>query len=248
MRQNNSSTQAGNVFILILAGVFLFGALALTFTRSAQKGSGNLSKQQAKIAAQEILNYARLVEGAVDRVRRNGCSENEISFENAVVAGYSNPNALPDKSCHIFDTAGGKISYKNPNTEWLDTNFNTEENFGTFIFTGRTCVKDVGMKGANCHTDVDLKEELVFFSPFIKKEICTAINQLIALPSLNPEQESASAWQPLSSGLKFIGTYANGNQLSTSGSIYEGKSNYCFEGNVSPPSGSYNFYQVLLAR
>ena len=69
MPQNNLKSQSGNVFILILAGVVLFGALMFTFSRSADKGTGNLTKQQAKITAQDILSYAKIVEDAIDRVR-----------------------------------------------------------------------------------------------------------------------------------------------------------------------------------
>ena len=111
MQLNNTirNTQAGNVFVFILAGIFLFGALIFTFTRGASKGTTSLSKHQARVAAQEILNYAQTLELAVSRVRRNGCSENQISFENDVVAGYINANAPVDNSCHIFKDNGGKM-------------------------------------------------------------------------------------------------------------------------------------------
>ena len=142
------TSESGNVFILILLGVFLFGALMYSFSRSANQGAGNLSKQQAKIAAQEILNYARLVEGAVDRVRRNGCSESEISFENDVVTGYTNPNAPTDKSCHIFDDEGGKVSYPANLNQWLEKSYSAELGYNEYVFNSGNFRPGVGIDTA----------------------------------------------------------------------------------------------------
>ena len=104
MQQNkNISHQSGNVFIIILIGVLLFAALLYTFSRSLQTSGGNISSQQAEIAGQEILNYSRMLEEAVNRVRQNGCSENEISFETSdQPSKYNNLNSPTDNSCHIY--------------------------------------------------------------------------------------------------------------------------------------------------
>lgn len=69
MPLSKANTQSGNVFVIILVAVTLFAALMFTFSRTGSQDTGNLTKQQAKIIAQEILNYAQLVEGAVNRVR-----------------------------------------------------------------------------------------------------------------------------------------------------------------------------------
>lgn len=166
---NSKKSQAGNVFIIILAGVVLFGALLFTFSRSADKGTGNLTKQQAKIAAQEILSYAKLVEKAVDRVRRNGCSENEISFVNAVVGGYSNASAPGDGSCDIFDFSGGKIDFASASPSWT-TGTNDWQFNSVFQVTnvGETCGT------ASC---ADLSIGL----NNISNNVCISINNLLAL-------------------------------------------------------------------
>lgn len=237
MPQNNKEkkSQAGNVFVIILAGVFLFGALMFTFSKSGQKGSGNLTKQQAKIAAQEILNYARLVEGAVDRVRRNGCSENEISFENAVVAGYSNTNAPINGSCDIFGTTGGKIEYSAPKTDWLDSFFSNQTgNYGTWKFVANHTIEGVGTNATDLRITLN----------FIKKEICLNINNLLNIenPSGNPPIDENS----ISGDNEFVGAYSipSANTIGDDGGHnLAGKSVYCREG-----SSSFQFMNVLLAR
>ena len=230
MPLNNNNNQNGNIFVLILAGVFLFGALMYTFTRTSETGTGNFSKQEAKIAAQEILNYARLVEGAVDRVRRNGCSENEISFENSVVSGYSNPNAPSDNSCHIFESEGGRIEFATPppNT--------TVENY---LFSGRnTSSAGSFCTGAQC-------TDLILFLHDVPVALCTEVNKSLnnGLSSSIPRQHD-----PHSKAL-FVGDFSRveGIEDSAGASLteLENINSACVE--ESDMSG-YFFYHVLLAR
>jgi len=232
---NKRSKQAGNVFIIILLGVFLFGALMYSFSRSGQKGTGNLTKQQAKIAAQEILNYARLVEGAVDRVRRNGCSETEISFENSVVSGYENPNSPADNSCHIFEEEGGKISYFTPPEDWNDSSQSSELNYGELFFTGRTLIRNLG---------VDTKDDLIFIISWLPKSICESLNNMLF--GEITITEDPGGWGRLEVH-KFNGIYDyvdSGIDLS-SYDLHNKQTSACYS---SQSFGGYHFYHVLLAR
>ncbi len=228
--------QAGNVFIIILAGIFLFGALMFTFSKSGQKGSGNLTKHQAKIAAQEILNYARLVEGAVDRVRRNGCSENEISFVNAVVSGYSNANAPVDGSCDVFGDSGGKVSYQTPPETILDKSSSSGTNYKTYYFTGRNMAPYVGSNTI---------DELIVFLHFLNKNICIEINNALSItnPSNNPPDEISG----ICNGTKYTGNFGPGTCGIDSLPEIDNKTSACIKTLASGDS-SYSFYHVLLAR
>lgn len=244
MPQNN---QSGNVFIIILLGVFLFGALLYSFSKSANQGTGNLSKQQAKVAAQEILSYARLVEGAVDRVRRNGCSETQISFENAVVSGYSNPNAPADKSCHIFNDAGGQLAYAEIPKNYLDTSFssyqsNLSTTWGEWLFGGRNTIPRVG---TTCATQ-DCKELLASIH-FIQKDICFEINKLLNIPHISgdaPPERTSSPPGGIAT-LKFTGLYTNSANGVDAG--VSGANSACLKVSVSGKN-YYFFYHVLIAR
>lgn len=107
--------QSGSAIIYILVAVALAGALTFAMTRSSQTGQGTLSQHQARQMAQEILDFGWSVERAVDRLRRNGCSENELSFEHSGNPGdipnasYNNIETPLDGRCRIFHVNGGKL-------------------------------------------------------------------------------------------------------------------------------------------
>jgi hypothetical protein len=229
MPQNKNHSQSGNVFIIILVAVFLFGALMFTFSRSGSQGGSSISKQEAKIAAQEILNYARLVEGAVDRVRRNGCSENEISFENDTVAGYTNPNAPVDKSCHVFDDNGGKIEYTLPQDAWNTGSEQWQFN-SSFQVTGvgKTC-STPNCSDLNLHTNK------------LKNNICLSINQLL---NINTDTIPIDSDYSFSA---YIGSFSNPTDISDelNSNILQNQPTGCF---FSTADNQNFFYHVLLAR
>ena len=229
------NSQNGNVFIIILVAIFLFGALMFTFSRSGSQGVSSISKQEAKIAAQEILNYARLVEGAVDRVRRNGCSESEISFENSTVAGYTNANAPVDKSCHVFDDTGGKIEYQKINEK--------------FLWNGHSAITYYALPEIRIgHQILDVgstREDLLLKMFHIKESVCLEINKLVGVD--NPSNNMPEDDTPVNSS-KFTGTFPG--VLDTMGdeaTEISGKHSFCRTtiGNTNPVG---QFIHVILAR
>ena len=58
----NKNSQAGNAIIYILIAIALFAALAYVFMRGARTGQGNLTMNQAKLGAQEIVAKANAFE------------------------------------------------------------------------------------------------------------------------------------------------------------------------------------------
>ena len=64
-RANNS----GNVLFLILIAVALFAALSYAVTNSGRTGGGQaLSRDQAKIKASELLQYASYIQQTMTRL------------------------------------------------------------------------------------------------------------------------------------------------------------------------------------
>ncbi len=252
MRQSKSNkfeknSQSGNVFIIILVGIVLFAALAYTFTRSGQTGVGNLTAQQSEIAAQEILNYARLVEGAVNRLRQNGCSENDISFEAANLAGHVNASAPGDNSCHIFDENGGQVTYQDPTTNWLDSNLSAGGFFGDYYFT-TACVRGAGTdsgsadENAFCNTPNNNGEELLFILPYVSRAVCEKINQKLYRDTTIPQD--ATARYDMSSD--FDGNLSSTNEIANNANDFENQSSFCFNSATTP--AQFDFYHVILAR
>jgi len=107
-----SSLQKGNVIVFVLIGVALFGALIFSFIKSSQENQQSLTDLQISLTIQEFFNDMNVFSKTIDKLRQRGCSEDQISFENSTNLNYSNPNAPVDKSCHLFDAAGGGLNWK----------------------------------------------------------------------------------------------------------------------------------------
>lgn len=115
MRRNRVlCDQSGNVFIIILVGIALFAALSVVVSRSMRTESASkMTEREAALVASEILDYGQVLARAVDRVRRKGCSENDISFANDIVSGYEHTPVVADK-CKVFHPDGGGARWQDP--------------------------------------------------------------------------------------------------------------------------------------
>lgn len=248
-RPNNMkrSGESGNVFFIIMLGVVLFAALMFTFSRSARQGGENIGEKQAELAATSILAYAQSVERAVDRIRRAGFSEADVSFENASVGGYVNNNCLGNDECKVFKPAGGSISYMPPPTEWLDPNESGSLAFGPWVFSGNVCVIDIPTVNGDtiCHANGIDDEDLVLFLPYVRKEVCLRINEKLGIPNTGnvPPLDGGTAVHPTFS--KFTGSFAAGYSHGIAGSAINGRYTGCVYNNFT---NDYHFHHVLIAR
>ena len=224
-------SQSGNVFIVIMLGVFLFGSLMYMFSRSAQQGTGNITKQQAKVAAQEILNYARLVEGAVNRVRRNGCSETEISFANDVVAGYEHTPPARNE-CKIFHDEGGKMS-------WASLPAPYANNDSPVLFSGKYFYMSSSWIGNGTDCNDSRCADLVLLVSMSDESLCDEINNLLNYSSMPVESQLGG--NTFTGAYSWVAAHTIGNEASSSEII--GKSTGCLQRNTG-----YIFLHVLLAR
>ena len=226
-----TSKESGIAIWYILVGIALFAALSYSFVRSVSQSQDNTSEEQARIIATEILQYAKTLEQALQRLTMiNGCSENDISFYSSewdTPSNYDNTNtpfASGDFNCHVFHRDGGGISWKAPKG-------NDESDY---VFTGRLRITNVGD---------DNLAELMIILPNIDIGVCKAINRILDKDfSNNPPQDAANANY---AGFYFNGAYLPGNQLN--GEV-TGHTTGCFEGDSSPSSGTYHFFHALIVR
>jgi hypothetical protein len=165
--------QQGNILFLILIAVALFAALSYAITGSSRSGGDTISKDKAKIAAAEIVQYGTQLEQAVTRLKViNGCSDTQLSFERVPFDGsdtaYLNPNAPLNFKCHVFHPAGGGVSYRDLSpTDWRGDGQ---------LFTIHNMVRGVGCNDASnneCY-------ELLFLSE-LPEEICLEVNRKLGL-------------------------------------------------------------------
>lgn len=162
-RSTTNNDERGNVFVIILIGIVLFAALSYSVSRGVQNEStSGLSKRQAALAASDILSYAQQVERAVNRLRRQGCSENEISAENP--SGLSvNANSPIDESCHIFSPNGGRVEWSLPPIGAVNDTANA-----FWRFSSHSQVRSATPSGAS---------DLVLYVPDLTAQVCEKINQ-----------------------------------------------------------------------
>lgn len=177
------SAQSGNVFFIILVGVALFGALTFTMSRSMRSENTNeLSEREVKLFVADILDYGQKLSRAVDRLRRRGCSENDISFENAMASGYVNASAPGDNSCHVFHADGGKMTWKTPPVSGY-----------VYQFFGSDAVQNLGTAGS----------EIIMALEGVSQSLCTGYNKELGLGS---SIASGAGDEDLA---KFQGTFAD---------------------------------------
>lgn len=240
-----TASHSGNALIFILIAIALLGLLTVSMSRSGSNTNDTGSYERDQIAASEILTYAKSIENAVQSLLARDCSENEISFENNLVAGYENLNAPNDNSCHIFNVAGAGLTYQNPNTEWLVSSLTGNDSFGDYYVSGTTCVYDLGSFGACWNNGTSSDEELILFLPYLKENICKALSSQL----INQSTLVLDALNQIDDTKKFTGMMIDDNDAINANG-HRGKPSNCYEqnGSVNPPSGTYVFYHVLHAR
>lgn len=233
--------QKGNALFFILIAIALLGLLTVTMSRSGSNSNDTGSYEQSQIVASEVLNYAKSIENAVQSLLARGCSENEISFENSGVAGYTNPNSPADKSCHVFDVAGAGMTYIVPNENWLENSQSAAAGYGEWFFTMQ----------ANINNHPDFSHVLRIVLPYTKKDICLQINNSakVTNPSENPPKDGGSAFNYNSAAHKYTGTppFGTANAINPADGSLDAKLTGCFEGDTFP-SGGYHIFHVLHAR
>jgi len=245
MRKNRS--EAGNILFLILIAVALFAALCFAVTMSSRSGSSDKESEMSQIATARLSQHSVDLERAVMRLRiSEDLDESSISFENALLTGYINPACTAD-NCRIFRPDGGQASYVAPDSKWLDPARSGEAYFGEWLFTGSACIPGVGGgNDSNCNAD-QKNYELIAIIPWLTRTTCIHINKRlnVGVPDAEPPQIIGSAW---SGTPEFTGSYGSGETLMDAGNVMFHKMEGCFQGNGTPPSGSYHYFRVLLPR
>ena len=224
-----NDSEGGNALIFILIAIALLGLLTVSLSKSSSDSNDTGSFEQNQIAASEILTYAKSIENAVQSLLARGCSENEISFENGVVAGYTNPNSPTDNSCHVFDVAGAGMTYIKPNENWLDKSFSASSSYGNIVFTGHPRI--IGIETT--------RAELTLITPYLNLNTCEAINKITKITNPPPVDS-------YNSPNFFTGIYGSPiSQIGEEATILEKETNFCAQFGIG---GFYYSVTVLHAR
>ncbi len=217
-------SQSGSAFFIILIAIFMFAALSYALMQGSRTSAANLTAEQARLAAQEILSYADTVSKTVHKLRLSGCSETQINFVTPDTAAWmTNPLAPSDKSCDVFDMAGGKVNY-----EYIPEAARklTDPTAKYWWFNSELRVQGIGTTNT----------ELVLWATDLKYEVCVALNKILMDKLPWPEVTATNT-------TGFVGTYvplANGFG-DDPGSPYNGKAAGC----MGDTSWSAMYYTVI---
>lgn len=200
--KNQNNLEHGNAIFMILIGIALFAALGYAFTSSSRVSTTLLTDEQATTAANQIIAYGNEVKNAVQRMTLRGCDDNEISFENNVVAGYTNAGAPSSNKCHLFQGAGGGLA-------WSSIENLSDDDI---IFTADNVVNNLGIA------------HLILAIQNIPYAACIELNNKInPTLTINPPSDS-STW----SDTKFTGSYSAGDVINNAGDGLEDLKSACF--------------------
>ncbi len=222
--------QRGNVLVWILVFVALFAALSFTVSQGSRTGGQNISREQAELAATEILDYATALRRAVQELQINGCSDTEIDFGNNVYERYDdtkiepvgdNTNAPSDGSCGVFNPNGGSL---NP---VIFARTNPSITISSLFKTGH---------GSSAERDIlgignDGENDLTFHFADIDNSICLAFNDKLGIENID------SNTPPTETNILILGDEST-NLI--------GQQSFCYFRNATHPR---NFiHTVLIAR
>jgi hypothetical protein len=119
-RSHDFYRQSGNTLFLVLLAVALFAALSYAVTKGGRGRSGDTIREGRLLDLSGVQQYAADLQYAINRMMLlNHCEPEQISFEMPYTvnfygtqASHQNPNAPANKSCHVFDPAGGGMDLR----------------------------------------------------------------------------------------------------------------------------------------
>jgi|AntRauTorcE11897_2_1112592.scaffolds.fasta_scaffold00743_10 hypothetical protein len=224
--------QAGNALFLILIAVALFAALSYAVTQSG-RGSANIDKDKANLLGAQISQYGSQMENAVTRMRLiNGCSDLELSFENAAT-GTTYQNATAPTECELFNPVGGGMTYDFPDEASTDTDW---------IFTGSMTIVDVGYDPGGHPADA---KEIIALMRNIDEDVCVAINRSLGIKSGLPVPEDTRVTTTAYTGSFVSGGYGLADDVDSA--ILAGHYSGCVE-SAYPSPGVLFYYHVIAPR
>lgn len=241
--RNSAASQNGSALVYIFIGVILFAALALSFSRGMNQSSSGVSAKTAKVGASEIVEYAKTIERAVNKMVLNGISESDLDFSNMVTtltasggALYTGNAGCATASCKVFDPSGGKIKPLELSPDYLIDNglLGAGDPMAGAIIPNVVVVDTLG----------SADPELVISFYGLSEPVCVAINDMFKVdnPGNRPPSENATA-----AGDMFTGAYTSATTIGDGTPDLAGRTDFCYKQSGSSPA-IHVYDHVLLTR
>lgn len=232
------SSERGNVLFYILIAVALIAALSYAVSAGLRGSGSQMTQERVDLFASEIIEYANVVSSAVAQLRLRGCTISQLSFENDVVAGYTNASAPSDESCHVFSINGGGVEWNVPPAEFLASA--TAPNDAWAIYTANE-IQDVGITTLGDDEGLDL----IIVLQNLDRAVCLELNERLGVsnPSGNPPADSGL------DNVRYQGSFSYAATVGDEDVALKGKAAACYtDGGFSLGAGEHTFYKVLIAR
>jgi hypothetical protein len=226
--------ESGNVLFIILIGVALFAALMYAMTHSSTGGT-TISKEQAEGAVSEAVDYAITIQTTLQKMQSlTECTDAMLDFGALANYGGANASAPSDKSCHLFDPAGGGLKVLTPPAGiMLGSGFKA----GYVINSGMSFV---GVSGSDQATDL----YLTLYN--VTKGFCDAVNRRFNSSWTSPPIYTATIGE---AGYPWATTFAgNTYKFTNNSALFSGKTIFCGLTNNVAPDAYYVFNYALILK
>lgn len=206
-----------NMFFALLIAAFVWGSPA-----HARRDPEAARLEQA---SGQIIAYGSAIEQAISRLMVMGiCSDTQISFDDGTCNGYCNMLAPGNKTCDVFNPAGGGVTMQNTPPAFADDSYAGY----SYVHGGGKVLAGIGSdRGDDIYLRTGMSSTDLNFSFFSR--VCQTVNadQGVSAAPRNP-----GAAPSLGGGLGFADTPFAGLYVSNPQIVAQG------DPPVIPPSAS----------
>lgn len=242
--RHSTNTRSGSAFFIILLAIAMFAGLSYAVMNGSRVSQANLTSEQSRAAATEIIAYATTLQKTVQTMRLRGVTETQFDFSNSVYKKLNTTNITTANSscasdaCRVFNINGGRA---NPQIASALTTVNQDGWPTTNWISGHAGFRVLRIEGIGTAAP-----DLVMLFPFLNAQVCMKINSILGItnPSNSPPVDNEGTNSNYTGNIASFPNPA-GYGLGDASSEIIGKSMFCVDNGSS--TGNY-FYAVLLAR
>lgn len=248
MKVTKKQPTSGSVFFLIFLAIGLFAAVSYAVLDGSRAGGASLTREQSRLAAQEIIAYGDSIANAVQTLRLRGCGDTELSFANDVFKNQAgvistpeghNPIAPASGQCDVFKPQGGNILARHVSPT------------GTKIYAPGPPPAYGAKGGLSAFSFISTgigtpAHELFGVIGFIERSTCLEINELLGIE--NPGGEPPEETAPAGSANKYNGSYLQNYIIGDENLQLGSASAFCKSAAPTLNPKEYHYFKVLIAR
>lgn len=228
--------QGGSALIYIFVGIALFAALSYAVSQNNRSASNVGKDEKSSVQVSDYLTFANSIATTIKILKTQGCSDTQLNMQSPT-NGYVNSTAPADKSCNVFDKAGGGLLDNKAPPGWFISN----PVLSTSMYNSGYCIRGVGTGAAG--TCLPENAELLLLTPSVTNDLCVSFNKAM---DFNPP-----SYEPVDFSLYFVnftGTYGGAVPPEISAPVFIGKKMGCIKQTGPLITGTYWIFYTLLAR